>query len=232
MNWKSSSCDALLGTDLGLTKFLFKLQEEQQEAAEEVRLTRAQAARLKDQEKQEAEQDAQAAEIILPIDDVREVPEVEPVPLTQTNLLSQVENGDETTEQAQYVAEREGPEFSEPEQGETVDLLLPVISREGTDTEKLIKEQRDDSTLTKHRDMADRGVEGYQWEKSVLIHNLEKDDSRVFERIVIPSSRRKDVLKLAHSDRMAGHFSPNRTEGALQRVLTWPGVARDIREWC
>ena len=48
----------------------------------------------------------------------------------------------------------------------------------------------------------------------------------------MPVTRRKELLKLSHSSLTGGHFSVRKTEGALRRLFTWPGVARDIKKWC
>jgi len=61
---------------------------------------------------------------------------------------------------------------------------------------------------------------------------LEGEHGEVWRRIVVPKSKRKELLKLSHSSLCGGHFSSRKTEGVLRRVFTWPGVTRDVKAWC
>ena len=54
----------------------------------------------------------------------------------------------------------------------------------------------------------------------------------MLERLVVPSSRRKFILKLAHTIPMAGHMSDKKTKALLRRYYTWPGISKDVVEWC
>ena len=51
----------------------------------------------------------------------------------------------------------------------------------------------------------------------------------VQERIVVPTPRRKELLKLAHSSLLGGHFSHGKTIQQLTRHL---GLSKDLKEWC
>ena len=50
--------------------------------------------------------------------------------------------------------------------------------------------------------------------------------------MVVPSERRKEILQIGHSSPTGGHFSRRKTEGTLKRVVTWPGISKEVKSWC
>ena len=57
------------------------------------------------------------------------------------------------------------------------------------------------------------------------------DDWKVVNQIV-PRNRRRDVLELAHSTPMAGHLGVNKTYSQIQNHFYWPGIKRDVHQFC
>ena len=39
-------------------------------------------------------------------------------------------------------------------------------------------------------------------------------------------------MRLAHSTLTGGHFSHKKTSAALKILFTWPGIGRDVQNWC
>ena len=58
------------------------------------------------------------------------------------------------------------------------------------------------------------------------------DDWKVVNQIVVPRNRRRDLLELAHSTPMAGHLDVNKTYSQIQNHFYWPGIKRDVHQFC
>ena len=69
-------------------------------------------------------------------------------------------------------------------------------------------------------------------ENGVLIHTKSEDPCREFIRIVVPSPRKNDILDVAHRGLASEHFRHSRMVGSLKQHFTWPGMRRDIRQYC
>ena len=57
-------------------------------------------------------------------------------------------------------------------------------------------------------------------ESDDISHKLEREMGEEREIIEIPAVCRKQVLKLAHSNKISGHFSHKKPRAALMRMLT------------
>ena len=109
------------------------------------------------------------------------------------------------------------------------DLPLPDISC--TDSDKLGQEQRADSTLKNECQWALGGEKGYVFEDGILVH-FDKDDFEEYvRRVVVPSCRREQVLRLAHSDLVSGHFGVKKTLAKIKIHFLWPGMLKDVRAY-
>ena len=83
------------------------------------------------------------------------------------------------------------------------DNVIRVSSNE-SEVDKMIKEQREDDTLKICFDMASRG-KGKYFVRDGLLYRCEKLFGRDVEMLVIPITRRKSVLHLAHDTFTSGH---------------------------
>ena len=112
-----------------------------------------------------------------------------------------------------------------PEEG-LVDPPLPEICC--SDSEKLGQEQRADPTLAKLCQLALDGELGYAFEDDVLVR-FEKDEFEEYvRRIAVPMGRREQVLRLAHSDRVSGHFGSKKTLAKVKHHFFWPGMRSTV----
>lgn len=103
------------------------------------------------------------------------------------------------------------------EQG--ADIPIPAMVGSNEDREQLIKEQSTDESLKDIRQWAAKGERGYSYANGLLVHNLITPSEQVHTRIVVPSIRRTELLKFAHSSILGGHFSHSKpTEGLLGLV--------------
>ena len=58
------------------------------------------------------------------------------------------------------------------------------------------------------------------------------DDWKVVYQIVVLRNCHRDVLELAHSTPMAGHLGVNKMYSWIQNHFYWPGIKRDIQQFC
>ena len=58
------------------------------------------------------------------------------------------------------------------------------------------------------------------------------DDWSVVTQVVVPSKYRCDILSLAHDHQLAGHLSVNKTYDRVLRHFFWPGLKRDVVQYC
>ena len=110
------------------------------------------------------------------------------------------------------------------------DWDIPVVGKTGGDREALVEETKKDPSLGAWRKLADNGEGGFVWEKGLLLQEVM---TQVLERglvVVLPVSFRRKVMEIAH-DKMQ-HMGARRVTKLIKLRFTWPGVGRDIAEFC
>ena len=107
-----------------------------------------------------------------------------------------------------------------------LELPLPELCKGSSDREELVKEQRDDESLEKARELADKELERFGWKDGLLVHREDDIIGETRERIVVPTGRRREILKIA------GHLSGKKTRGINSKCFTRPGMPKDVKEWC
>ena len=115
-----------------------------------------------------------------------------------------------------------------PEEG-VADLPLPEVHC--SDTEKLGQEQKEDLTLKNEWQLALDGGKGYAFDRGVLVHYSKDELDEYVQRVVVPVGRRKQVLKIAHSNITAGHFGVKKTFAKIKLHFQWPKMLSDVREY-
>lgn len=80
--------------------------------------------------------------------------------------------------------------------------------------------------------------EGYFKQSGVLMRKWRPRDApasdhwRTVYQVVVPKTKRRDILSMAHESALAGHLGVNKT---YQKVLThffWPGLRKDVVNYC
>lgn len=110
--------------------------------------------------------------------------------------------------------------------------------------ERLIKEQGKDPSLSHLCDTAltedevgDVSV-GYYMKAGLLMRKWRppdispEEDWRVFHQIVVPKVFRDEILSLAHDGPMAGHLGVNKTYSKVLESFFWPGLRKDVVQYC
>jgi hypothetical protein len=97
------------------------------------------------------------------------------------------------------------------------------------DTATLISEQQSDESLKQCFALAKQGKGGY-FLRDGLLHKQEKIQGQLFEPLVLPVSRRQQVLKLAH-DTVGAHMGVSNTKVRIKMSFCWPTIARDVKSY-
>ena len=101
--------------------------------------------------------------------------------------------------------------------------------------EEIQRLQREDKTLKDIRDVAADAVlekEAEFFHRDGTYYRNQKLKGEIVEQLVLPEACRDPVLHMAHAIPMAGHLGRKKTtERVLQRFF-WPGVSKDVAEYC
>ena len=109
---------------------------------------------------------------------------------------------------------------------------LPTLAKGKAEVLALTTQQKEDGMLNEMRCRADRQEDGYFYQGGVLVHSKLADPGREFTRVVVPSCRRKEILDAGHRGLAGGHFSHNKMVSMITQHFTWPGLRKDVREYC
>ena len=101
---------------------------------------------------------------------------------------------------------------------------------EAIDRNTLVSLQQADPTLRDVRKQADSGRGPYHWEDGLLVKKKGDMESVTSSLLVLPQACRDEVLRMAHSAPIAGHFGRKRTLSRLRTQFDWPGIKRDVVE--
>ena len=114
---------------------------------------------------------------------------------------------------------------------ERVDIPLPHIATSKADKDRLVAEQHSDQSLQHALELAKRGEKGYGFDDQVLVDYTDDALEDVNQRIVVPGTRRQQVLKLAHCNVNAGHFGFKKTFARISSYFLWPRMWGDIKQF-
>ena len=204
---------ALLGKDLswevksamlGLVKLAVdKKLEEESQVTQSVCVTRAQAKKSKEQEQAD---DAATAESECQPTELGDIFEFDDSMFESNPVPTEVEKLDVFPE----------------------DCDLPSLELEQGDKNAIAREQAEDESLSKALEAAGKSEKGFSFVDGILVQEVEDGFVNV-KRIVVPCSRRQQVLRVAHSDLLAGHFGYKKTLARIARYFMWPGMWKEVR---
>ena len=89
-----------------------------------------------------------------------------------------------------------------------------------------------DPTLACMRKRAEEGKDEYRWHQGVLVQEEMDELGDLVRKVVLPKSRRNQVLMLAHRLPGAGHFGYHKNHARLNSYFTWPGMRPEIAGSC
>ncbi|XP_025102703.1 uncharacterized protein LOC112569193 [Pomacea canaliculata] len=111
-------------------------------------------------------------------------------------------------------------------------LLSPALPAVGISKSELIQKQREDHTLTPYFTKTDWLNSSFKVEKGIWYRHFQRPQQSDVTQIVVPQALRSTVLEYAHDSPFAGHQG---TRNTLERVFShfwWPGIRRDVRQYC
>ena len=137
--------------------------------------------------------------------------------------------------------EEEGLEMEEEEQvdlpgeveyclrsseGELEDLEVPPVEKGLGSRPKLVKGVKEDPTLEGWRVLAERGEQGFRWERGLLYQATTTHTGEVVHLMVLPKAFRGKVLEMAHEG--SGHLGARKVKALLKQRFTWPGMGIEV----
>ena len=83
-----------------------------------------------------------------------------------------------------------------------------------------------DATLALCRKLTTVKVQGYVWENSILMKNMEDELGNHRSLVVLPKQDRLKAMELAHEK--LGHAGKRNVLNILSRSFVWPLMAKDV----
>eukprot|EP00731_Ephydatia_muelleri_P014418 Em0008g138a len=148
-----------------------------------------------------------------------------------------LQSGARPTSLEEPTAKKKGIDTSRVPETESYDSSLPgaAFHQDLLRAEGLVRLQREDKTLKDIRDVAADAVlekEAEFFHRDGTYYRNRKLKGEIVEQLVLPEACRDPVLHMAHAIPMAGHVGRKKTtERVLQRFF-WPGVSKDVAEYC
>lgn len=98
-------------------------------------------------------------------------------------------------------------------------------------TEKFRQDQEDCPHLGEARKLAKQGKGGFYIKDGLLFHR-DKILGESVNQLVLPKSRRKEVLDLAHCSVFGGHLGARKTIERIRYSFHWMGMSEEVRRFC
>jgi len=105
---------------------------------------------------------------------------------------------------------------------------VPTSDRSLSSSSEVAQEQRDDATLTGCWKLADKGRAGFVVKDNLLYHRTKILGQDVYQ-LVVPESRRAQVLKMGH-DSFGGHMGFKHTKARIGYTFYWSGLREDCEQ--
>ena len=111
-----------------------------------------------------------------------------------------------------------------------------------TDPQQLRDWQQTDSTLQRIRELAASAAspqtdQNFFYKEGLIYRRWRPRagsdrDVRARTQLVLPQQCRSLALRIAHDVPTAGHLGTNKTKGRILKCFYWPGVFRDVSNYC
>ena len=111
-------------------------------------------------------------------------------------------------------------------EGKLEDLEVPPVEKGLGSRPKLVKGVEEDPTLEGWRVLAEKGEQGYMWDRGLLYQVSTTHTGEVVHLMVLPVEFRKKVLEMAHEG--SGHLGARKVKALLRQRFTWPGMGVEV----
>ena len=106
------------------------------------------------------------------------------------------------------------------------DLEIPPVKKGLGSRPELVREVLADSTLEGWRELAEKGEQGFSWDRGLLFQARTTHSEEVAHLMVLPKTFRKRVLEMAHEG--SGHLGARKVKALLKQRFVWPGMGVDV----
>jgi len=100
------------------------------------------------------------------------------------------------------------------------------------DTEKLKLLQEEDESIQNCLKSKGTNNHKYKRENGIVYEFNAENGKETTRRIVLPTKLRQKIMNLAHDIPMAGHLGHKKTLDRIRLHFVWPGITKDVREYC
>ncbi len=102
--------------------------------------------------------------------------------------------------------------------------------KEGKDGKEFRERLLADDSLRTWRELGDRRERGFKWDKELLLRGMYVSWEEFVDVIVVPKEFRQRIMEMAHE--RCGHLSGGKVAKLVARYFLWPGMVREIEEYC
>ena len=100
---------------------------------------------------------------------------------------------------------------------------------EETGPVQLAEEQKADETLQQAWEATEEKGSEFECKNDLLYHRTGKQEEEL--QLAVPTTQRKKLIRLAHTDPMAAHIGQKRTSEKLFRRYWWPVLCQDVKRF-
>ena len=98
--------------------------------------------------------------------------------------------------------------------------------------EELEEEQHNDESLQLQWTAAREARDGFLVDGGLLRHTSRDEWGDVRDQLVVPTRFRGELIRLAHGSHLGAHLGNKKTAQKILRRFFWPGLHRDVSEYC
>ncbi len=146
----------------------------------------------------------------------------------EEHLRESVTEGDEEVEGEPKGLESMTVSDSERELSKLAGEIGPM--KEGRDGKEFRERLLTDDSLKTWRELGNRGERGFKWDKDLLLRGMYVSWEEYVDVMVVPKEFRGRVLEMAHE--RCGHLGGEKVARMVGRYFLWPGMVKEIEEYC
>jgi len=113
-----------------------------------------------------------------------------------------------------------------------IDESRPKIDIYNIDTEKLKSLQKEDTAVQRCLQKKENNKRKYIMRNGIVCEVSTDKCKEIDPKIVIPTKLRVKIMSIGHEIPMAGHLGTKKTLNRIRQNFVWPGMTKDIREFC
>ena len=111
----------------------------------------------------------------------------------------------------------------------------------GVTADQFAEKQKSDPTLDRYFELAKTGqkssVKGksttwFEVKSDLLYRKFLSDSGQLVKQLIVPTTLRSKVLKLAHEAMFGAHLGIKKTSDKIMQCFYWPGLQNDVSRYC